>query len=296
MTIRALVPAILLVAAPLLPAADQTSPPAEANALLAADRAFSTAAASRSIVDALTAMFRDDVTMVVPGGFASGRAAATAALAANADNLQARASWTPLRAGISADATHGSTFGVMSMRGGDGRVSHAKYMAYWIKTDTAWRVAVYKRAPAPAGDTPAMMPASLPSVLVPVSSDAARTGEYRESLQRAEQAFSDEAQTIGLGPAFAKYGHADAVNMGSPTQAGYTVGAAAIGAALGANNPGPSPVAWSADRAIVASSGDLGITLGYIRANDPATTRAPIPFFTIWRRASTADPWRYIAE
>lgn len=34
------------------------------------------------------------------------------------------------------------------------------------------------------------------------------------SLAAAEQAFSDESQTIGLGPAFVKYGAPDAVNMG----------------------------------------------------------------------------------
>jgi hypothetical protein len=46
---------------------------------------------------------------------------------------------------------------------------------------------------------------------------------------------------------------------------------------------------------LVAASGDLGITFGYIRSTTDKD-QPPAPFFTIWRRASTAEPWRYIAE
>ena len=287
----------MLAVAMLTGAPQAPTPESIADELLAADRQYSRAAAERSVVDALAAMFRDDVTMTVPGGFATGRPEVVAALRSNPDNLTAHAEWTPLRAGISADAAHGFTFGVMTLRARDGAQRHAKYMAYWIKSGGAWRVAVYKRAPAPGGAPTTLMSPSLPPALVPVSSDASRIDAHRQSLRQAEQAFSDEAQRIGLGAAFAKRGHADAVNMGGPKQPGYTVGAAAIGAAIGAGSPGPgSPVSWSADRAIVASSGDLGITLGYIRSNDPAASRPPVSFFTIWRRASPSDPWRYIAE
>jgi hypothetical protein len=58
-----------------------------------------------------------------------------------------------------------------------------------------------------------------------------------------------------------------------------------------------SPVSWSADRAIVASSGDLGVTFGFIRPKAAAAEGARgTPFFTIWRRADAKDRWRYIAE
>jgi hypothetical protein len=56
-------------------------------------------------------------------------------------------------------------------------------------------------------------------------------------------------------------------------------------------------VSWSADRAIVASSGDLGVTFGFIRPNAGRPEGAgATPFFTIWRRADVNDRWRYIAE
>ena len=270
-------------------------PSKAAEELLATDRAFSTSAASLNLVDALTAMFREDVVMPAPPNFASTRAEARAALSANAANLTSRAEWTPLRAGVSADGAHGFTFGLMTIRLADGTTRPAKYMAYWIKEAGAWRVAVYKRAPAAAGTAQAPMPPSLPPSLVPVSTDRSRIEALRKSLIENEKAFSDEAQVIGIGPAFAKYGSPDAVNMGSPKQSGFTVGATAIAADVGAAVTG-SGLSWSADRAIVASSGDLGVTIGYIRSNDAAANRPPSPFFTIWRRNATTDPWRYVAE
>lgn len=271
-------------------------PSKTAEELLAADRTFSASAASLNVVDALTAMFREDVVMPAPSGFTSTRAEARAALAANAANLTSRAEWTPLRAGISADGTHGFTFGLMSIRLADGTVRPAKYMAYWIKESGAWKVAVYKRAPAaPSTDRQSPMSSALPPSPVPASTDRARIEAFQKSLVENEKAFSDEAQVIGIGPAFAKYGSADAVNMGSPKQPGYTIGATAIAADVGAAVTGAG-LSWSAERALVASSGDLGVTIGYIRANDPAANRPPSPFFTIWRRNATTDPWRYVAE
>ena len=50
---------------------------------------------------------------------------------------------------------------------------------------------------------------------------------------------------------------------------------------------------WAPDRVIVASSGDLGVTIGMIHRNDKS---ASFPFFTIWRRGSPMESWKYIAE
>ena len=114
----------------------------------------------------------------------------------------------------------------------------------------------------------------------------------------AEKAFSDEAQKVGLGAAFAKNGRADAVNMGGPKAVSFVVGAEAIGRAVGEGSPTDrSEVEWRADRVLVASSGDLGITFGMIRFHEPKKGQpAAVPFFTIWRRDDTSLPWRYIAE
>jgi hypothetical protein len=135
---------------------------------------------------------------------------------------------------------------------------------------------------------------------VPSSDDPARRASFAQSLTAAEKAFSDEAQKIGLDAAFAKYGSADAMNMGGPNDPAFVIGADAIGKSVGAGQPTTgSTVNWSAESVIVASSGDFGVTFGYIRSNAPAGASpapAPIPFFTIWRRAAPTAPWRYIAE
>ena len=276
------------------------TPHAVAESLLAADRAFAAASATTDLVNGLSAQFADDVVMPVPGkGFAVGRKAAIEALAAKADQASARIEWTPARVGISADGRHGFTFGTMQMRMADRSVQPLKYLAYWVHETDGWRVAAYRRArrPATASGPVPMMPAALPTRLVDGTTDPAVRADDVQSLERAERVFSDEAQTIGLATAFARHGSADAVNMGGPDEAGFVVGAEAIGRAVAVGEPAAgSSVSWASDRVIVAGSGDLGVSIGFIRRNAPAADAAGIPFFTIWRRASRDAPWRYIAE
>jgi hypothetical protein len=230
-------------------------------------------------------------------GFARGIAAATEALRNNPDNLTGRLEWAPVRGGVSGDGLHGFTFGYMTLHKADGTTVPLKYLAYWIKRAGRWQVAAYKRRARPAGDVSAVvLPPALPAQIVPAATDSS---QHLRSLIAAEQAFSDDAQRVGLGAAFTKYGSPDAMNMGGPADAAFVIGNDAIGRNIGAGGPtDSSPVSWSADSAIVASSGDLGITFGTIRTNAKGETaaQAPIPFFTIWRRDGPTSPWRYIAE
>jgi ketosteroid isomerase-like protein len=277
------------------------SPQAAVDGLLAADRAFSTQAASLNVVDALAAMFTDDVVMPAPPAtLARGKGAAIDALRQNPDNVNGRVEWAPIRGGIAADGHHGFTVGYMTLTRPDKTRVPIKYVAYWLKQPSGWRVAVYKRARsgegAPSRD---MLPAALPARLVGASADAAAIARYKASLGDTERAFSDEAQKIGIGPAFTKYGSADAVNVGPPTGAEFVRGAEAIGRGVGGTSPGPpSPVSWAPADVIAASSGDLGVTFGMIRQNNPPPAGQPrdVPFITIWRRPTPSDPWRYVAE
>ena len=279
------------------------TPQSVVDELLAADRAFAAASAKTSVVPALTGMFATYVVMPTPlpkPGFARGKAQATEALNANPANKTGRAEWAPLRGGVSADGHHGFTVGYMTLTN-DGKEQPIKYVAYWIKGTDGWRVASYRRTLADqAPSSRAMLPPALPSAIVPVTTDAAIVARHKASLEAAEKAFSDEAQTIGLGAAFAKHGSADAVNVGPRTRADFVVGAAEIGKNVGAGSEGkPSPVSWAADEgSLVASSGDLGVTFGYIRQNGPTKEGQPgaVPFFTIWRRPDVKSPWRYVAE
>jgi ketosteroid isomerase-like protein len=277
------------------------SPQAAVDALLAADRAFSAASARTDVVAGLSAMFAD--TVVMPGAdgrFANGRAAVVTALRGNPDNARSRIEWVPVRGRMSADGQHGFTLGSVTLRPPDMASVPMKYLAYWVKGSEGWRVAAYKRVRAAAGQAAIdQMPPALPDRLVPPSSDPAARARFTDSLDQAERAFSRDAQRIGIGAAFAQYGRADAVNLGRPTEPGFVVGAESIGRMVaGGSPPGGSAVSWAPDHVIVASSGDLGVTIGIIRPNTPPAAGEPsaFPFFTVWRRPNVNAPWRYIAE
>lgn len=276
-------------------AAQELDARAVADELLARDRAFGSA--NGSSVDAISAMFDEDVVIfAVPvPGFAQGRDNARAALARAFGEGATRTQWSPIRVGLSADGQHGFTFGYMTTTDQSGQRRPAKYMSYWIRRPQGWRVAVFKRVPSAPGEVSlAMMEPALPTRIMRPGPAAREIEQIRQSLAQRERDFSDEAQRIGLGSAFARFGSPDAVNVGAG--AAFVVGPEAIGAAQGS---GPSPLRWEADGGvIVASSGDLGVTWGYLRRNGPTPPGrlAEIPFFTIWRRANADAPWLYIAE
>lgn len=293
-------------------AAQPTTPKAAVDELLTTDVSFSAASATRDLITGLTAMMAPDVLMPAPGlGFAEGTAQVTAAFRRDTLNATSRAVWTPVRGGVSADGRHGFTYGFMTVTRANGQRIPFKYLAYWVRGAEGWRVAAYKRGRRPEGEVSlAMMDPALPATLVPATADATALASHRTSLMKAEKDFSDEAQVIGVGPAFAKWGSADAMNLGGPGNPGFVIGNETIGKEVG--GPGPAEkttINWSSDRVIVASSGDLGVSLGFIRQNPgappptapPGVTLPPpdprgSPFFTVWRKASAGAPWRYVAE
>ena len=286
----------------LIPVVGLTAPTPQSavNDLLAADRAFSAASMKTDLVTGLSAMFADDVVIPnPPERFAEGKAAVVAALRANADNAGSQTEWTPVRGGVSADGQHGFTAGFMTIHRPDDAILALKYLAYWMKKPEGWRVAAYKRVRAGDGNASSTMLApALPDQLVPPSTDGALLARYRESLDQAERSFSDEAQTMGLGPAFAKYGSADALNLAGGSEPGLVVGAENIARLVAAGQSATgSALSWAPDKVIVASSGDLGVTIGMIHPNAPAAGQpTSFPFFTIWRRRNATAPWRYVAE
>jgi ketosteroid isomerase-like protein len=190
---------------------DAATPQSALEELIAADRAVSAASAGTDLVTGLTAMFAEDVVIPnPPGHFAEGKAAVVTMLRANPDNVRSQTEWTPVRGGLSADGAHGFTVGFMSLHRPDGATLALKYLAYWVKQAEGWRVVAYKRTRAGEGSpSRAMMAPVLPAQLVTSSTDAVEIARHRDSLDRAERSFSDEAQKIGLGPAFARFGSAD---------------------------------------------------------------------------------------
>jgi hypothetical protein len=271
---------------------------ADVEALLAADRAFSAAAArAPSATDGLAAMFDAGIVAPFPGqGLVAGRDAVVAALRAVPGFGEPGISWAPVRGGISADGSQGFTFGFLTLAAGDPARRNRKYLAYWVHRREGWRVAAYRTVARQPGEaSTAMMAPSLPAFAARERSDARLIEAQRASLAAAEHAFSDRAQQVGLRVAFREYGRADAMNM--YRGAGFDIGLDAITGNFDAAET-VSPVSWSTERSFVASSGDLGVSIGTIRSNHPGADgrTESFPFFTVWRRDEPNAPWRYIAE
>jgi hypothetical protein len=271
---------------------------ANVEALLEADRAFSAAAArAPTAADGLATMFDAEIVAPFPAqGLVVGRDALVAALRAAPGYGEQGISWAPVRGGISADGSQGFTFGFLTLAGGDPARRERKYLAYWIRRPQGWRVVTWRAIPRqPGAVSTAMMAPSLPGFAARERREPRLIESHRASLAAAERAFSDRAQQVGLRVAFREYGRADAMNM--YRGAGFDVGLDAVTANVDANET-TSPVSWSTERSFVASSGDLGVSIGTIRTNRPGADGRSnaFPFFTIWRRDGPDAPWRYIAE
>lgn len=277
------------------------SPRAAADELLAADRAFAAASAKTDLITGLSAMFAAEVAMPAPGGIAYGAQKAIEALKANTANIGAKAAWSPARVGISADGRHGFTAGFMTITRADGSVNLAKYLAYWEKQADGWRALAYKRVPTQLKAREIDPVYVLPKTALTSKMDAAAMESAREGLAEVERSFARDAQTMGIGAAFAQYGSADAINLfgGSETEP-FTLGSVAIGQQVGQGQPpNTSSVNWGPEKTIIAASGDFGVTIGYIVPNKPGPDgKLPPkqPFFTIWKRDLPNGKWLYIAE
>ena len=304
LSLRALALVGLALAAACRPAAphpEPATPAALAQSLLAADRAFAREAQARTLPLALRVMFTSDVRMPAPRGeILVGSAKVEAAIAATPDST-ARASWTPIRVGLSADGLQGFTVGFLTTTRPDGSRAQFKYLAYWVRLGvseggSAWRVTAWRRRPmelVPIDSAP--LPPLLPTRMVARTTDERILAAQLAELRAAEGEFSALANRIGVGAAFAQRGTDASINVGPPSDGRFTVGAEAIARAVSGGQPldAPSTITWGADTAIVASSGDLGITFGVIRPKNDA--RAPgSSFFTIWRKSNGV--WRYVAE
>ena len=264
--------------------------------LLTIDREHARRAQRTNVIDALGGMFADDVYLSAYGAFHHGRDSALTRLRAVPENLTARLEWTPIRAGVSGDGQHGFTYGFMTLVRADSTKLPLKYLAYWVRKPDGWKLAVYRRGSRGEG-TPstAMREPSIPDKVVPINRDAAIVSRHAKALGDAERDFSTLAGKIGLGPAFTQNAATDAMNMGGGQAADFLYGPEAIGAGVGAGETGPSKLTWGPDTVLVASSGDLGVTIGHINA--PADGGQPtrrIPFFTVWKKVGGV--WKFVAE
>lgn len=288
---RTILLALIFLAAPAT--ANPADPKTTVNELLAADLTFSVEAAKATDpVAGISAMLDKEVVMPSPKGHAIGRDAVIALFRENPSYKEGIVSWSPVRGGISADGTQGFTYGFLTVNGGDPARRDRKYLSYWIRRPEGWRVVAYRQQVRQAGElSKELLAPSVPAEASAPVADQAVIASHQASMAAAEKSFSDHAQKVGLRTAFRDFGRDDAMNMYGG--AGFAIGLDAI--AAGFKEEGPATVHWGTERSFAASSGDLGVSIGTIRSNDPAKNEA-FPFFTVWRRDGPDRPWRYIAE
>lgn len=289
---------IAIAAATVATIANAQTQAANRAALLAADRAFSTASASTDLVSGITGMLADSVTIVALGELFHGIPAAREALNRNADNAKSTFKWTPIQGDVSTDGQSGYTMGFTTWKRPDGAEVPGKYVAYWIKQRGDWKVLVYKRVARGAGTVSmAEEPAPAKSAAQATQFTSTDSLRFAKELDSAERAFSDRAAVIGLGKAFTENSAIDGHHTGGATDPDFRRGPADIGAGISAGGEPPlGSLTWKPDVVHVAKSGDLGITFGYITIASPGGQSRRVSYLTVWKRNSPADPWKLAIE
>ncbi|MDB4908879.1 MAG: hypothetical protein JWO05_3663 [Gemmatimonadetes bacterium] len=266
------------------------SPASAREELFAADRAMGAATPQLPMIDKLLAGFSTDVQVVGGGRIATGQAAARELFASNPANVTSTLEWAPVSGDVSADGTNGYTYGFATLRRADGTMIPMKYLAYWVRENGAWRIRAYKRAARAPGEVASRsFPAQLVAATGMDSLAAAR------ELAAAESAFSADAGVRGTVAAFRSFGSAGATHLGGPGDIDFRHGLEEVVAGIASGGDSKN-LTWGSDVAIVARSGDMGLSLGRItlHPDDGKPAPAPFPFFTVWRKEAAG--WRYVAE
>lgn len=259
--------------------------------LLRTDSLAGSTAADTGMVDAIVRTMAPDVVLASRAGISRGRESAHAALSSNPANQSSRITWAPIAGAPSGDGEQGFTYGHMTITRGDGTRHPAKYVAYWRRVGNRWLIQGLKIAGQESGGAAVRGPPlelPLPASAVP------DLREIEEELRRTEAAFSDSAQH-GFAQAFRHFAAPDAAHAGTPSDTAFRFGPEEIAAGMPTEPDSTSFTTWGSEGVIVASSGDLGMSFGYITSITGAdTTRGP--FLSIWRRRTLREPFRYIVE
>ena len=126
----------------------------------------------------------------------------------------------------------------------------------------------------------------------PAASDQASADATLKSAMAVDQAFSDDAQTIGMAEAFAKY--MDAVGGKLIGPGSVTRGEAAIRAAF-KDWPADLKMTWKPDMGHGSKSGDLAVTSGrFLRTRNGAPV-AEGRYVTVWRKNDKGE-WKGVID
>jgi ketosteroid isomerase-like protein len=167
-----------------------------------------------------------------------------------------------------------------------------RYLAFWQRRGSSgpWRIVAYAEFAGQSGPEIKLSSAELSPPERQLSKSEA---EATIRLRLADSSFSDEADRIGLSYAFS---HTVARDGALFVGTRLVVGSEAISEALATQNRGTS-ITWRPVYASVASSGDLGFTVGDFISTGTGPSGAAVQRFgkylSVWRKQSDGD-WRLL--
>ena len=274
--------------------------PPEAEAahddLLNADITRGDAVRQKGLPEGFASAFADDAVYLRGGlPILRGNRVIRAVVGADSEGEHVAVRWQPVRAEVSRDRASGYTYGYTVVGGGgtEPAVRVDRYIAFWRKSATGWRIAGYAETNgAPAA--PVTMPAAMDGMVADVPMSATRAPV--DPLRAADVAFSRDAERLGAGEAFGRYAAPDAQIFSSAGE--LITGPQAITASFGpavAN----SSFTWQPVYGEVSTGGDLGFTVGNavvtLERQDGAAVVRYSKYLTVWKRQKDGA-WKYVLD
>ncbi len=297
MITRSLLPAALLLCGCSLrhrPVAPEPARGPARDSLFLLDQTRGDSIAARGPVEGALALFSPTVVFLRAGVPTVYGRDAVHTLFAAAPATGAHA-WQPLGGGVSYDLRSAYTFGVAahaptSVSG----IRLERYIAFWTRErGQPWRIAAYVEVNgAPAREVGFAPEQLTPPPAVPLFKPMA---DNVQNVRAADSVFSDLADRLGTGFAFANTAASDGALFG-PTQ--LVIGPKAIDEYFKAQPSGTS-LSWRPVYVVAAGSGDLAFSVGEsIRTGRSASGAAEQRFgkyLTVWQRQRDGS-WKFVID
>jgi ketosteroid isomerase-like protein len=282
-TLSMMIPATLLASA--IPSAAQVDLNAARESLRAADHAVSAAAETRGLAGGLVPHLADSADVLIPGAvLVRGRDAAVAVIRSS-QFADTRMKLEPVRVDVSADGRSGYTYGGATRLAADSS-SPVRYIAYWNREGADWKIAAFhfNLSPEPVTPPPAGFFPDPPASAAAVS--GVDVAAALEQIMQADRDFAALAMAQNPGVAFGTWAAPDGALLGGQ------YGREAIMAAFAG---GGGTLEWGPVAGRMATSGDLGYTVGTAVRRGADGRVGYTKYLTVWRRQPNGE-WRWVVD
>jgi ketosteroid isomerase-like protein len=297
MRTRSLLPAAVLLCGCALhrrPVAPEPARGPARDSLFRLDQSRSDSVAARGLLEGMLTLLGPQVVYLrggVPAVY--GRDGARALLSASSPPNES-ITWQPLGGGVSRDLASAFTYGVAARVIRPGTAPRLdRYIAYWERAPRQpWRIMAYSEVGAPPA---AGVHVPRDYLEVPVRQAPKRIAEGISEVREADSLFSDLADRMGTAFAFSNTVAPDGLVFGSPE---LVIGPKAVQEYYAAAGGGTA-LTWHPVFAAVASSLDLGFTIGEYSATSRGPSGAAVQRFgkylTVWRREPDGS-WKFVVD